>query len=163
MLSQPATKIFFKTSEPHAARWISDAIGEVEVERLKESRTVGLLRSKKSFTIEIATKPLVMPSQIAGLEPLHAYIKQGNRVVPAFFPYQEPMIWQPGLIKRKMPELAPRLVLEPAPAAAPVTTNAERAESPKDPAKKVFWLFAKMRESYQNPETAEWDESKWIG
>jgi type IV secretory pathway TraG/TraD family ATPase VirD4 len=27
MLSQPATKIFFKTSAPRAAKWISEAIG----------------------------------------------------------------------------------------------------------------------------------------
>jgi type IV secretory pathway TraG/TraD family ATPase VirD4 len=30
MLSQPATKIFLKTGEPEAAKWISDAIGHVE-------------------------------------------------------------------------------------------------------------------------------------
>ena len=36
MLSQPATKIFFKTSEPHASEWISKSIGEVEVERFRE-------------------------------------------------------------------------------------------------------------------------------
>jgi len=70
MLSQPATKIFFKTSEPRAAKWISETLGEIEVERLKESRTPGLLRSKKNFAMEIATKPLVMASEIAGLEPL---------------------------------------------------------------------------------------------
>ena len=33
ILSQPATKIFLKTSEPHSAKWVSDAIGEVELER----------------------------------------------------------------------------------------------------------------------------------
>src|ERR1017187_3311483 len=49
---------------------ISDAIGEIEVERLKESRSMGLLRSEKSFSLEIVTKPLVMASEIAGLEPL---------------------------------------------------------------------------------------------
>jgi len=54
MLSQPATKIFLKTSEPRAAKWISEAIGEIEVERLKESRSMGLLGSKKSFAMEIA-------------------------------------------------------------------------------------------------------------
>ena len=32
MFSQPATKIFLKTSEPRAARWISDTLGEVEIE-----------------------------------------------------------------------------------------------------------------------------------
>ena len=41
MLSQPATKIFLKTSEPHASEWISKAIGEIEIERFRESRTVG--------------------------------------------------------------------------------------------------------------------------
>ncbi len=35
MLSQPATKIFMKTAEPKAAEWISEAIGKVEIERLK--------------------------------------------------------------------------------------------------------------------------------
>jgi hypothetical protein len=34
MFSQPATKIFLKTSEPRAAQWISDTIGEMEIERL---------------------------------------------------------------------------------------------------------------------------------
>ncbi len=49
MLSQPATKIFLKTSEPRAAKWISEAIGEIEVERLKESRSMGLLAVKEEF------------------------------------------------------------------------------------------------------------------
>jgi hypothetical protein len=85
MLSQPATKVFLKTSEPRAAKWVSEAIGEIEVERLKESRSMGLLRSKKSFALEIATKPLVMASEISGLEPLCGFIKQENRVVPVRF------------------------------------------------------------------------------
>ena len=37
MLSQPATKIFLKTTEPKAAEWVSNAIGKVEVERMKET------------------------------------------------------------------------------------------------------------------------------
>ncbi len=44
MLSQPATKIFLRTSEPHAAKWISDTIGEVEIERMRESRSKGQVR-----------------------------------------------------------------------------------------------------------------------
>ena len=31
MLSQPATKIFLRTTEPRAAKWVSEAIGEVEI------------------------------------------------------------------------------------------------------------------------------------
>jgi len=39
MISQPATKIFLRTSEPEAAKWVSDAIGAIEIERLAESRS----------------------------------------------------------------------------------------------------------------------------
>src|SRR6202034_1351456 len=128
MLSQPATKIFFKTSEPRAAKWISEAIGEIEVERLKESRSMGLLRSKKTFAMEIATRPLVMPSEIAGLEPLHGYIKQGNLVVPAQFPYLNSKAKQPGFIERTIPVSAPRIVVESAPLAIPTTPALDQLE-----------------------------------
>jgi len=39
MLSQPATKIFLRTTEPRAAKWVSEAIGEIEIERLRERTT----------------------------------------------------------------------------------------------------------------------------
>jgi hypothetical protein len=110
MLSQPATKIFFKTSEPRAAKWISETLGEIEVERLKESRTPGLLRSKKNFAMEITTKPLVMASEIAGLEPLNGYIKQENRVVPVKFAFVPKRSLQPEFIERKMTVPEPRLL-----------------------------------------------------
>ena len=37
MFSQPATKIFLRTSEPKAAQWISEFLGNVELERLREN------------------------------------------------------------------------------------------------------------------------------
>ena len=37
MLSQPATKIFLRTTEPKAAKWVSEAIGEIEIERIRET------------------------------------------------------------------------------------------------------------------------------
>ena len=37
MLSQPATKIFLRTTEPTAALRVSKAIGQVEIERMKET------------------------------------------------------------------------------------------------------------------------------
>jgi hypothetical protein len=100
MLSQPATKIFLKTSEPHAAKWISEAIGEIEVERLKESRSMGMLRSKKSFSMEIATKPLIMASEIAGLAPLTGFIKLENHVIPARFRLAKKQNKQPEFLER---------------------------------------------------------------
>lgn len=110
MLSQPATKIFFKTSEPRAAKWVSETLGEIEVERLKESQSPGLLGPRKNFAMEIATKPLVMASEIAGLEPLSGYIKQENRVVPVMFAYVAKRSLQPEFIERKMTVPEPRLV-----------------------------------------------------
>jgi len=109
MLSQPATKIFFKTSEPRASKWISETLGEIEVERLKESRTPGLLGSKKNYAMEIATKPLVMASEIAGLEPLRGYIKQENWVMPVKFAFVAKRSQQPEFIERKMTIPEPRL------------------------------------------------------
>ena len=90
MLSQPATKIFLKTSEPHASEWISKAIGEIEVERFRESRTVGAFPPVGgSEQREVTREPLVMASEIAGLDPLHGYLKHGNLVVRMRFPYME--------------------------------------------------------------------------
>jgi hypothetical protein len=88
MLSQPATKLFFKTSEPHASEWISKSIGEVEVERFRESRTRGVFpHHRENEQREITREPLVMASEIGGLEPLHGYLKHGNLVVRMRIPY----------------------------------------------------------------------------
>ena len=125
MLSQPATKIFFKTSEPRAAKWVSESIGEIEVERLKESRSMGLL-GKKNFAMEIATKPLIMASEIAGLAPLRAFIKQENRVMPVRFRLAKKRGRQPEFIERKMPEREPR----PEPKAVPPPVAASAIIAP---------------------------------
>ena len=57
MLSQPATKIFLKTTEPKAAEWVSKAIGQIEIERMKEAHNTGH-RSGKNFTLDRQTEPL---------------------------------------------------------------------------------------------------------
>jgi hypothetical protein len=159
MLSQPATKVFFKTSEPRAAKWISDAIGEVEVERLKESRSMGLLRSKKSFSLEIVTKPLVMASEIAGLEPLRGFIKQENRVVPVRFALAKKRSKQPEFIERKLPELIPRVQVE----AAPLVTVAPTKPAMKKPVAAVQASLPLSRATdLEAKEVYVWDESKGI-
>lgn len=92
MLSQPATKIFLRTSEPHAAKWISDSIGKVEIERLRESRSSGQLgqrRNATSYNNERDVVPLVMDSEISGLANLRGYLKSGNLVVRMSFPFIE--------------------------------------------------------------------------
>jgi type IV secretory pathway TraG/TraD family ATPase VirD4 len=103
MLSQPATKIFLRTSEPHAAKWISDTIGSVEIERLRESRSSGQMggqRSTTSYNNERDVVPLVMDSEISGLENLRGYLKSGNLVVQMSFPFIELPTKHPKYIQR---------------------------------------------------------------
>jgi Type IV secretion-system coupling protein DNA-binding domain len=109
MLSQPATKVFLHTSEPRAAKWISDAIGEVEMERVKETVNTHPLKITKSrsYHNERRTEPLVLPSEISGLQRLHALLKVDNLVVPFSFPYLAPVKTEPGFIPR---EITPRVV-----------------------------------------------------
>lgn len=99
MLSQPATKIFLKTTEPNAAEWVSRAIGKVEIERMKETHFDGS-RSGRNFSIDRQTEPLVLDSEISGLENLHAFLKHGNYVTRFSFPVLEVAATQPKFIER---------------------------------------------------------------
>ncbi len=99
MLSQPATKIFLKTSEPNAAEWVSRAIGKVEIERMKETHYDGS-RAGRNFALDRQTEPLVLDSEISGLEPLHAYLKHGNYVARFSFPPLEIPATKPRFIER---------------------------------------------------------------
>ena len=103
MLSQPATKIFLKTTEPSAAEWISNAIGKVEIERVKETHSQGT-RSGKSFTVDRQIEPLVMDSEISGLEDKHAFLKLGNHVVRFNFNYVEYPKSIPAFVPRQVEE-----------------------------------------------------------
>jgi type IV secretory pathway TraG/TraD family ATPase VirD4 len=101
MLSQPATKIFMKTTEPKASEWISETIGKVEIERLKETKFDGT-RSGKNFTVERQIEPLVMGSEISGLDDRHAYLKLGNNVARFAFDYLDLPTPTVDFIPRKM-------------------------------------------------------------
>ena len=99
MLSQPATKIFLKTTEPNAAEWVSRAIGKVEIERMKETHFDGH-RSGRNFALDRQTEPLVLDSEISGLDDLHAYLKHGNYVARFSFPVLEIPASKPKFIER---------------------------------------------------------------
>lgn len=114
MLSQPATKIFLKTSEPNAAEWISKAIGEVEIERFRETRARGQFprgRNSESEQREVRNEALVMPSEISGLDPLHGYLKYGNLVVRVHFPYIELPNRQERFVERRADVPTPKTSL----------------------------------------------------
>ena len=157
MLSQPATKVFLKTSEPHSSKWVSDAIGEIEVERLKESRRHSLLPGNRQYAMEIVNKPLVMASEIAGLEPLHGYIKQENLVVKVQFPYVRAIECQPAFLDRG--DLA---------TSKPATVNEKAVPASKEvvipmPSKNPTSIFSHAsHRKVANAEPTVWDESQWI-
>ena len=99
MLSQPATKIFLRTSEPHAAKWISDTIGEVEIERMRKSRSKGKY-GQRSYGLERQVEPLVMPSEVSGLPSLRGYLKLENFVVRLHFPFLDLPARHPAFMER---------------------------------------------------------------
>ena len=104
MLSQPATKIFLRTTEPKAAKWVSEAIGEVEIERIRETHFDGS-RTGKNFALDRQTEPLVMPSEISGLDDLRGFLKYGNYVARFSFPFISLREKSPGFDERKMDDL----------------------------------------------------------
>jgi hypothetical protein len=117
------------------------------------------LRSKKSFSLEIVTKPLVMASEIAGLEPLRGFIKQENRVVPARFALAKKRGIQPEFIERTLPELIPRMKVE---VAAPVSVAATKSPTKKPVAAVQASLPLSAATDLEAKEVYVWDESKGI-
>jgi type IV secretory pathway TraG/TraD family ATPase VirD4 len=104
MLSQPATKIFLRTTEPRAAKWVSEAIGEVEIERLRETHYDGS-RAGKNFALDRQTEPLVLPSEVSGLDDLRGFLKYGNHVARFSFPFIALEEKSPGFDERPMDDL----------------------------------------------------------
>jgi type IV secretory pathway TraG/TraD family ATPase VirD4 len=104
MLSQPATKIFLRTTEPRAAKWVSEAIGEIEIERLRETHYDGS-RTGRNFALDRQTEPLVLPSEVSGLDDLRGFLKYGNHVARFSFPFIALKEKCPGFDERKMEDL----------------------------------------------------------
>lgn len=104
MLSQPATKIFLRTTEPRAAKWVSEAIGEIEIERLRETHYEGS-RAGRNFSLDRQTEPLVLPSEISGLDDLRGFLKHGNHVARFSFPFIALEEKHPGFDERQMDDL----------------------------------------------------------
>lgn len=103
MLSQPSTKFVLKTAEPKAAKWASELIGDIEIERVRETLADGK-RQGKSFMMDRQIEPLVMSSEIEGLDDLHSFVKLGNYVSRFAFPPMEMRKIAQGLEPRVVPE-----------------------------------------------------------
>jgi type IV secretory pathway TraG/TraD family ATPase VirD4 len=129
MLSQPATKIFLKTTEPNAAEWVSRAIGKVEIERMKETHFDGT-RNGRNFSLDRQTEPLVLDSEISGLENLHAYLKHGNYVARFSFPLLEVPASKPKFIERLEDDFIVREPRKEQKEQPETAKSEERSESP---------------------------------
>ena len=134
MLSQPSTKFVLKTAEPKAAKWASELLGEVEVERVRETVADGK-RAGKSFTQDRQIEPLVMASEIEGLSDLHTFVKLGNYVSRFSFPHMSLPVIAPALVPRPIPEEKMWLdpLASPAPKAsvsAPVPAQRQKTPAP---------------------------------
>lgn len=106
MLSQPSTKLFLRTTEPKAAQWISDSIGEVETERLRRSTSEAVNDKRDSINSEMARQMerLIIPSEIMGLAKLEGYMKYSNLVVGIKFKAQDYKQVANGFIPREIKE-----------------------------------------------------------
>jgi hypothetical protein len=66
---------------------------------MKETHFDGTRRGR-NFALDRQTEPLVLDSEISGLENLHAYIKHGNYVARFSLPVQEIPATKPKFIER---------------------------------------------------------------
>jgi hypothetical protein len=127
MLSQPATSIWLTTKEPKAGRWVSEFIGKVEIERLRETHFDGT-RSGRNFALDRQVEPLVLESEISGLADLHAYMKYRNYVTRFSFPYFDMPVIAPGFVRRERPD--DKLPYDPLKASAPLEKAAQTKPEP---------------------------------
>jgi Type IV secretion-system coupling protein DNA-binding domain len=117
LLAMPWTALFFKTTEPAAAEWISRYLGEQEIERWRPSQTsgesgVGHRRESKTDAEERFNRRAVSASEISGLDELRGYLKSGNLIVPFTIKRFELPIVAEGYIPRDLPPMFP-VSLEP--------------------------------------------------
>ena len=77
ILDQFNTKIFFRNTDPTITSWISKILGEAETTEQLENLSYGAhsIRDGVSLSPQTRTKPLTLPTEIANLQDLEAFIK----------------------------------------------------------------------------------------
>lgn len=132
ILAQPATKVFLQIPEAKSARWMSEAIGTMEVERMRESRSdPRRVFDQPSHTesLERPFTPLVMDSEIMGLDTFEGFLKYRNLVVRLNTDAVATDQRAKGFIDRL---LAPEVVAQPAPV-KPALSASEAASAATPP------------------------------
>lgn len=103
LIGMPKTKIYLRTGDASAARWASENLGDIEVERISESSTHGR-HNGSTETLQHTTERLVLPSEIQSLPDRHGYLQYEGCVVPISFPYRDLPIIAPAFIERQLPD-----------------------------------------------------------
>ena len=141
MLSQPATKIFLKTTEPKAAEWVSNAIGKVEIERMRETHFDGT-RSGKNFALDRQVEPLVLDSEISGLADKHAFLKLGNHVARFSFAYTDIPAIHPAFVPRPLEDddlaFDPKTLQKKPPKSVPIVDEPVEDEDTPEPQRSSY-------------------------
>ena len=107
ILSQAYTNIILRTREPRAAKHLSELIGKAQLERMRESKPSRLFERKHgSFSTERVIDPVVMESEIQGLDDLTGYFVQQDKIVAIQFRPQPKRSIAPDLIERIIPRHA---------------------------------------------------------
>ena len=111
ILSQAYTNIVLRTREPRAAKHLSELIGKAQLERTRESRPAQWFQRKQgSYNSERVVDPVVMESEIQGLDDLRGYFVQQDKVVPIRFRPQAKRSLAPDLVERIIPPIQHRLL-----------------------------------------------------
>ncbi len=105
MLAAPKLKLFFRCGEAESARWISDTIGEYEVEKPKIGTTASVEdkgRDAVNYSTVTEHRQAISKEEIMSLPDLHGYWKYADAVVPFRLPLAPVTIVARGYIPREM-------------------------------------------------------------
>lgn len=122
IFSQAYTKVILATSDGRSAKSLSELLGDVEIQRPKETRSYGRSGNTRTFTTERVREPLLMASEIQGLPDLSGYLIQRGKMVKMKLPYLSPQAKSEAIIERRIPPMAQRPLL-------PETDVAENADA----------------------------------
>ncbi len=132
MLSQPFYNFMLRTQESRASKHLSERIGSVQLERVKESKPASIFNNRhRTYSTERVIEPLVLPSEIQELEDLTGYFVASGKVVKIAFDAPPKRVLTPGLIERMIPNVQTR-PLEQEPAIAAVKPEPPPSSAPDD-------------------------------
>ena len=106
MLAAPKLKFFFRCGESESARWISDTIGEYELEKPRIGTTASVEdrgRDALNYSTTTEHRQAISKEEIMALPDLHGYWKYGDAVVPFRLPLAPVRIVTRGYMPRELP------------------------------------------------------------